>query len=223
MAASNRYRALRKSTDQLRAALLPRAFDPTGTYGNSTQVHLRTASFRVLAHAEIESFIEERASELFGLAWDLWHRHREPSLALTCLISFSGVPTSPPPETVGQADSKFYVDVAVPLQKVNDAWRRSLRSNNGIKEKNVLALFLPVGIAHDALDQTLLNDLSSFGQLRGDIAHNSATGVTTLFDPKTEFDRVSTLIAGLATLDETVEVQAGPLRRRLRRLSTTVR
>ena len=220
MAASRRYEALRRGTAQLRAALLPRAFDPTGTYRNSRQVHLRTASFRVLAHAEIESFIEERASELFGLAWDLWHQHREPSLALTCLISFSGVTTATPPESLVPPDQKTYVDVAVPLQKANNVWRRALNSNHGVKEKNVLALLLPIGIAPSALDQTLLNDLNSFGQLRGEVAHSSATSVTTLFDPKTEFDRVTMLVASLLTLDETMEDQIRQLRRRLRKLST---
>jgi hypothetical protein len=164
--------------------------------------------------------LEDRASEVHGLAWELWKNHSQPSHALTCLIGFSGVTTQPPAETLtpGASSKPSYVDVAIPLEKANNVWRHNLKNNNGLKEKDLLTLLLPIGVHHSALDQTLLNDLNSFGSARGEVAHTSTIGVTTLFDPRTEFDRVVQILGGLSSLDLTLQGQATLLRKVLRKM-----
>lgn len=212
-----------RAIEQLRGALLP-PFSATGTYSRPRRVHLRTASFRVLAHAEIESYLEDRASDVHGMAWDLWKNYSHPSHTLTCLLGFSGISTFPPPDTLSApaGSQKRYVDIAVPLDKANNVWRKSLKNNNGLRERDLLALLLPIGIHHSLLDQTLLNDLNSFASARGEVAHTSAVGVTTLFDPKTEYDRVLQLVAGLSILDSALEDEVKALRRVLRRRQSVV-
>ena len=101
MATSPRYKELQRSVRKLRRALLPGKFDPTGSYRGAERTHLRAISFRILLHAEIESFIEDRAYELFDEAWNAWTNHRVPSRVLSALLAFSGQSMPTPPSKLG--------------------------------------------------------------------------------------------------------------------------
>lgn len=215
---SRRFTELKSSIIRIRNALLPEEFNPTGEYRDAKVVHLRTASFLFLCHAEIESYIEEIALGLHQETWQLWQTYRWPSHGLTCLLGFSEVATSLPPEGLAATGSS-YSEVAVPLEKANNAWRFAHRYNNGVKEKDILRLLLPIGIPASVLDQTLLNDLNSFGSARGDIAHRSPTSVTNLLDPQTEFASVNLLVDALQPLDEFIHRETLRLRRISRKLS----
>jgi hypothetical protein len=171
-----------------------------------------SASFRVLSHAEIESYLEESALAIHSAAWDLWNKHQHATLSLACLLGFSEVTTGP--RSIKQGNT----DVSAPLQKANNAWREALRNNHGIKEINVLTLFLPVGIQQSELDQTMLNDLSSFGSSRGDIAHSSSVTLGALLDPKAEWETVEGLLVSLKSLDCLVERELKLHHRQLARL-----
>ena len=59
---SARYIELVKEMHDLKLYLLPKTFDPLGNYTQEELV--KTLAFRVLAHAELESYIEDRAFEL---------------------------------------------------------------------------------------------------------------------------------------------------------------
>jgi len=215
---SRRYQLVDRSVSRLRRALLPRTFSATGQYRNPETVHLRTASFRVLCHSEIESFLEDVALELYSEAWNLWDKHSWPSHTLTCILGFSDVATSRPAEALSDLTGSSYADIRVPLTKANNVWRDSHRKNNGVKEANVLRLFLPIGISATDLDQTLLNDLNSFGISRGEVAHRSSTGVATLLDPRAEYDTVRHLVGALRPLDALVAAETVRLRRTANRL-----
>lgn len=78
------------------------------------------------------------------------------------------------------------------------------KKNHGIKEANVLALLLPLGIDGSHLDTTLLADLTSFGGLRGAVAHKSSVRVTTYADPKSEYDTANQLVIALVSIDKLV-------------------
>lgn len=183
-------------------------------------MHLRAASFRVLCHSEIESYLEDLARDLHSLAWKLWKNHSYPSHTLTCLLGFTEVQTSPPAETLEPGDrSRLYADIRTPLEKANRAWSHSHRMNNGVKEENVLRLFLPIGIGTDQLDQTLLNDLSSFGTSRGEIAHKSPTSTIQFLDPKSELETVQSLVEGLRSLDDATGREIARLKRVWARLA----
>src|SRR5690606_17254080 len=84
-------------------------------------------------------------------------------------------------------------------------WKDEVYKNNhGVKEANVLGLLLPLGIDGGDLDTTLLADLTSFGGLRGAVAHKSSVGVTAYADPKSEYDQANQLVAALASVDAQV-------------------
>lgn len=215
MPSSKRYKELERRLGRLRRALLPARFDATGTYRGAERVHLRVVSFRMLVHAEIESFIEERAFELFDAGWKAWSNDRTPNGVMLALLAYSGVTTSTPPEKLGGDPSsrKSYDDITVPLHKAQAVWRSRFRENHGVKESNVLALLLPLGVPADALDTTLLADLTSFGGLRGAVAHGSSVGVTTYVDAKSEYDHAQQLVAALGAVDKLIDDALGALSR----------
>jgi hypothetical protein len=62
MPESSSFAAMRSRIDDLRDIFLPKEFDPTGSYEDDQRT--RTIAFRLLAHAEIESFLEDRAKAL---------------------------------------------------------------------------------------------------------------------------------------------------------------
>lgn len=206
MLLSTRYQELHRCLAELRKALLPVKFEPTGMYRSPARVHLRVISFRLLVHAEVECFFEDRAFELFDAGWKAWAGDRAPNRVVLALLAYSGVTTSGPPEKLGGDPhrQKTYDDITVPLKKAQAAWRATHKANHGIKEANVLALLLPLGVAAGDLDTTLLADLTSFGGSRGAAAHSSPVGVTTYADPKSEYDRATQLISALRSVDESI-------------------
>lgn len=207
MAGSNRYRELSHGVRSLGRALLPSRFDPTGSYRSAERVHLRAVSFRILVHAEVESFLEDRAYELFDVGWQAWRNHNVPNRVITALLAFSGMMTASPPSKLGAdpANQKTNEDLKHHVEKAQAVWRASHRTNHGVKEANVLALLLPLGVAHDKLDTTLLADLTSFGTERGAVAHRSSVQVGQYSDPQVEKSRARQLVASLLAIDALID------------------
>lgn len=205
MATSTRYKELQRGVRKLRGALLPGKFDPTGSYRSAERTHLRAISFRILVHAEIESFIEDRSHELFDQAWKAWDNDKVPSRALSALLAFSGHSMPTPPSRLGSSKKNDYDDIDSPLSRAKKHWKEQVyKNNNGVKEGDVLALLLPLGINGKELDTTLLADLTSFGGSRGAVAHKSSVGVTSYADPKSEYDHANQLVRALETIDKLV-------------------
>jgi hypothetical protein len=205
MPTSARYEAMREAVDKFRKALLPRKFNPTGTYRRAHDVHVRSISFRIIVHAEIEAFIEDRTADLLSAAWAEWTGRRVTTDVVVGLLAYGGVATFLPPDSLGGAtEQKAYNDMHTVIQKAQNVWRQNHKNNHGIKEENVLALMLPLGIKHTDLDTTLLADLTSYGSARGQVAHKSNAYTTQYADPKEEFERAKNLVAGLHKLDELI-------------------
>jgi hypothetical protein len=91
------------------------------------------------------------------------------------------------------------------LSRAKKHWKDEVyKKNHGVKEANVLGLLLPLGVDGGDLDTTLLADLTSFGGLRGAVAHQSSVGVTTYADPKSEYDQANQLVTALVSIDTLV-------------------
>ena len=107
------------------------------------------------------------------------------------------------PETLGSRNSKdgleIFTDATV---KLFQKYYKQIKENNGIKEKNVLALFGPLGVLESAFGATLLPNLDALGSIRGTHAHQSAQAVQSVLDPETEYNRVETILTDLASLDQ---------------------
>lgn len=211
--ASPRYQQLEEQLKSLRACLLPADFDPTGVYEEQDNVSTRALAYRVLAHAEIESFFEDRTLEPVSRAQIVWETTRHVSHVALCLLGFSGKEMAPPPSTLeAPNDNKrkawpALVDIGQRLLPVISAFHHHVRNeNHGIKEKNLLALLLPIGVAHDKIDPAFLADMESFGALRGLAAHSSGkTTARQAVDPAEEQKRVLALMPGIAAIDSEID------------------
>lgn len=202
MANSPSHQRLVQAIERLRLVLLPDTFDPTGSYIDSQGTSLRAVSFRVLAHAEIEAYIEDIALELLETAWKAWKDRGVPSLTAMSLLAFSGREHTLPPSAASTPNADL--DACNCMQKAQGVWRDAHRKNHGLKEENVLRLFLPLGVQANAIDTMLLADLSSFGTERGAVAHSATTRITQYVDPETEYKKISQLVQDLTSLDALV-------------------
>ncbi|MBR8072653.1 hypothetical protein KDW23_21930 [Burkholderia cenocepacia] len=207
---SERYRQLEERLEELRNHLLPTPFDPTGSYEDEDKVATSVLAYRVLAHAEIEAYFEDRALETAQEARKAWLARQHLSRVALCLMAFSGKEMTSPPDTL-QAPSEnkrkswpSLVDIGERLMPIVASYYKLVKEDNhGIRERNLLSLLLPIGIEHTALDPTFLANMDSFGQLRGAAAHTSSRrAVRSAADPADEFGRVASLAEGIKAIDE---------------------
>lgn len=193
MAEPRRIRQLRSRLKALNRHLLPKP-STTGSY--TPRQYDATRGFRVLAHAEIEACLEALAKQTLDGAYRGWTTDGKGRNALLALLAYhAGTLSIKPPR-------KSLPEKIMSAQK----WYHGvIDANHGIKEKNVLSILLPIGIAESDIDNTWLATLNSFGRARGGTAHTSAAA-TNQPDPVNEWMTVEQIVAGLAVI-------AGKLRR----------
>ena len=210
---SGRFQLFVERIDEIRSHLLPDPFNPTGDYTDDPTVGTRALSFRVLSHAEVETYLEERVVEIAKVALVAWKKSKTVSIPTLHLLAFSGHQMQVPPEALEPPTEnkrkvwKDLVDITERLtNSVTTFINRTSRQNHGVKEENLLAMLLPIGFPHDRCDELLLANLNDFGALRGEAAHSSgARQVQQAIDPKNEYDRVQLLILGLVSVDEELD------------------
>jgi hypothetical protein len=98
--ASQRFRILTDRITELRLHLLPDPFDPTGSYPNEGEIRTKTLAFRLLCHAELESYLEDRAIGIAKATWTAWEKKRFVSATTVHLLGFCGAEMPLPPETL---------------------------------------------------------------------------------------------------------------------------
>jgi hypothetical protein len=208
MPSSKRFRVLEKELRRLRKQFLPR-ISPTGSY--SERKLALTIAYRVLAHAEIESYLEDRVWEAAIHAKNNWDNHRKPSQTLISIVVFCGQMMELPPDTLTplKGNKKISPEKIEIDEKVNiaiNALQRVIKQNHGLKELNLLALLLPIGIDSNDLDPAFLATMNTFGEQRGLVAHSSAISyrATQLPDPVTELIRIQQVTSELMKLDERI-------------------
>lgn len=152
------------------------AADPTGF-----SVDLdRLAAFRLLVHAELEWFLESKATEHINLldaslsAATPWMR------TAPALLPLAVVTSKTPP--VGLDAAGFSAFVA----ELIAAARAVVRENNGVKEKAFWALSVCAGKTVDEIDNALSASLNSYGKDRGEVAHRSVTHTRCIQAPSAE-------------------------------------
>ena len=185
--------------------MLPATFSATGDY--SARELDRARGFRLLAHAEIEAFIEDVTFDAAKRSVSAWSRDRTTGDTLFCLIAHYHHGFA-----VDQFESPPFPDTSRPKMKesikelVDVAMRqyKSIHStNNGVKEDNIVRLILPIGVRKTDLDPLWITNLNEFGKQRGDVAHSTAKAQQRI-DPRSEWQVVSDLLIGLQKLDELI-------------------
>ena len=141
MPKSDKFITLRTQLNRLKNEFIPE-ISPTGLYSESQLS--RTAAYRVLAHAEIESYLEERAWEVVQNAKTLWDTSGRTTRTLICLLGFSGLTMDKPSDTLSRNnvtqdnhDKRLKISKKIVLSS-NEFWK-IIDNNHGVKEKNILA------------------------------------------------------------------------------------
>lgn len=196
---TQRYGQLSRRITELRNNLLPRKFSDTGQY--ASRVHDRTLAFRVLAHAEFESYIEESAQAALNTAFVLWKKGKVPSRLLVSLLAYrekiEGEPSSiiDPPQ-------KRSPDLHARVDKARDDFYRYIRSqNHGIKEMNLLRILLPLGVEIADIDLSWLHTVDAWATQRGETAHQGRK-VNWQPDPEQELKKVHMIRDGFGQIDK---------------------
>ena len=210
MSNSARFRDLKRELIRLRKQFLPKIISPTGDY--SDRKIALTIAYRVLAHAEIESYIEDRVWEIALNAKRKWDNERKVNRTLISLIAFSGQMMELPPDTLNPvrasreiSSNRIRIDEKIRL--AINAFRKVIDQNHGLKEANLLALLLPIGIDADDLNSVVtLATMNTFGEQRGLVAHSSVTSyrATQLPDPVSELSRIEQISQEMTQLDSLI-------------------
>lgn len=188
MTLTARYRQLKKRIQQLDRRLP--GTSATGAYSEAEYDMVR--AYRLLAHAEIEAYVEDAALASATEATQAWIRTGKPQFCTVHLMLFDDH------ENLSQSWTSSNYQFRV--QKLLDRYRESIKNNHGIKARNILKMLLPLGIRERELSPTWLATMNSFGQERGEVAH-SAMAVQTPPDPVTEKTRVHQILKDLTVVD----------------------
>jgi hypothetical protein len=211
--ASTRYISLLARVKELRRCLLPAKFSKLGIYHDTARITVRALSFRVIAHAEIESYFEERALEIANAAMTAWMTNNHVSPTTLSLLGFSGHNMALPPDTLeapGENQRKSWPEktqIGTRLKNAVDAYVRYVRvDNHGIRERQIMAMLLPIGIAPSDLDPLAIANIDNFGRMRGETAHSSTAGQLTVgIDPEAEFKIVQEIVLHLDPIDSVLD------------------
>ena len=211
MTESVRYRQLCAQIKSLRRHFLPCRFSPTGSYKKIDRISVRSLGFRILSVAEIESYLEDRCVQIAKTALDSWLNNELYSIPLQCITVFSDVKYERMPSYLVQKpkDQKDWDDLVSPRQRIIKAVEKYLafvqKENHGIRESNLMALLIPIGLDLRLLDSTFIDRIDFLGSIRGDAAHTSCSMALKIgVDPEVEFTEVRKVLEGLIVVDHSL-------------------
>ena len=154
----------------------------------------RLAAYRLLVHAEIEQFLEAKATEnileikALAAGSTAWMRAKPALLLLAIALS------RPLPSHENLDVTKFGVYVRELIAGAKSA----ISENNGVKSASFLKLSIFAGKTIDEIDEVLSASLNSYGKDRGDVAHKSAVHSRSLNAPSMEQATAKQLVAQIS-------------------------
>ena len=159
----------------------------------------KIAAFKLLAHAEFETFLEGRIQFAISRSVEIWDNRKAVTRCLFNLVirwyPWFEKDKNPNilPRSIGQA--RLLIECCV--RKAHE----EITSNHGIKQEAFKRLAYSGGLLTDELEGTLLAALESYGKTRGDVAHVAVGRVRTMNDPGVEAEDANTLLQLLEQFD----------------------
>lgn len=191
---SNEFVELNNNIKIIEKNLLPK-IKLSGTYTEREKNLVR--GYLLLSHAEIESYFEEVATKVVLLAHNKWEKTKKPSHIIISLIAYLGCKSQDVPESFNDTTRAL---IERRVKESLDSYVKYLKQNHGIKQKNILRILLPLGIPLNDIDSTWLLEMDTFGDDRGEIAHQSIK-VQKIIDPLTEKKRVERVLIEIMKID----------------------
>lgn len=159
----------------------------------------KLAAFRLLVHAEIEGYMENKAKDGLSLfrskisSGNLDLKTIASIYAISIAIAIAGNDKVSLPISWNYNSDDFKEKVEDVLKQCD----RLIVNNNGIKGSSYFMLSLMAGKLPEDIDQGLGATLTSYGRSRGDVAHKSVVHVRTFSAPSAELSVAKQLLAGL--------------------------
>jgi hypothetical protein len=205
MANSRRFHSLSSRLKELRKHLLPKNFSATGYYSRRQQDLAK--SYRLLTHAEIESFLEEISKSKMTSRIVEWMNNKKPSNSIVYLLTFyhAGGSEKEGEDLVNlllseRTEAKIQESAEAAVTAALKQYMGKILSNNGVKQADLKKMVFPLGIKSEDLDPSWLLLLDTFGSSRGEVAHNAGT-LTRVINPEDEYKLINDLLVGLKKLD----------------------
>ncbi|MEK7396443.1 MAG: hypothetical protein AAB116_05860 [Candidatus Poribacteria bacterium] len=193
---SDRYKNLEARLNQLRRYYLPRLIEPTRVY--RTQQVDKTMAFTVLAHAEIEQFLEDICEQVAIRTADEWNQAKRISRSTVSLVSFYG-------ETKNFPESLVLTGRPEMTQRIEQAKNNFTdyihKNNNGVSRSDLIRMLLPVGLSEAEIPLGWPDLMRELHDKRCSFAHHAAGTVTHQLHPHTEHERVKKILEGLKRID----------------------
>ncbi|MBN1907942.1 MAG: hypothetical protein JW927_22890 [Deltaproteobacteria bacterium] len=181
------YKNLNKRITSLKKQFLD--FPPGDSPLAINQDKLR--AFKLLVHAEIESYIENSVLEVLNKCKTEWENNKRIINPLKFLTMFS--------TSKFEANEKQLIKEDR-ITQILESFKKSIQNNNGIKRKDILLLIVPLGVDYSNIDQTWLSTIDSYGSSRGRVAHNSFS-VQQQLDQNDEINNLDLVLQGIKKLD----------------------
>lgn len=138
---------------------------------------MQILAFRILTHAGIENYFEERVHEIASTARYIIENPigypdeeliKSYKIANNILMHYSSKLSI---DEKTKCD-KLQTEKASIIEKSFTAYLFSIKKNHGIKEINIMKMLSPIGFPIEELDQMWLASIDSFGTKRGAAAHS---------------------------------------------------
>lgn len=181
------YKKLRKRILTLKKQFLD--FQSSDSSLPQNQDKLR--AFKLLIHAEIESYIEDAVLEVWNKCDTAWKTHKIVITPLAFLIMFSSSKFEANEQQLTKESR---------INQILTSFKTSITGNNGIRKKNILQLVVPLGIGYSRIDQTWLATIDSYGSSRGYVAHKSFS-VQQQLDRNDELNNLDLVLKGIKKMD----------------------
>lgn len=168
------------------------------------------AAFRLLMHAEIETFLEERAKQRLSTilsAIDSGHSWERSNPNLFALLALNSVILENHPVQNSTGTSALAARIVA-------ACKQEVGDNNGIKEAAFIRLSIMAGKTSSEIDSSTAALLNSYGKERGQVAHRSTSMVRSLQAPSAEEANARTIVEALQAYFEVQRIEETRLGRR---------
>lgn len=168
----------------------------------------RIHAFRVLAHAEVQSYLEDVADRILTVSSEMLSHRSVVTHAAHHLMVFRSILPLASASTAAQASYPAFARSTVRGLSPSDfdaaakAHRKLLERNSGLKASNIRMILGPLGYRDSWFPPGFLDQMDTFGVDRGHVAHRSGlVGTTQWPSGSSERTRIALLRDGLEAVD----------------------
>lgn len=200
------FEQLSKRVTEIKTGLgLDKKFDPLAvdTYQELTKAYI------LLIHAELEKYFELISGKIVYDSYMEYRNNRLAKAPLSSLLStniFSFTPAHDYDEASQRMARGELWGADDRINKVFSKYIDHIKSNNGIKQKNIFGLLWKLGLEKGEVGQDLLLLLDNFGTLRGSVAHTGYSLGKQLLNYEDEVKKVEqTIMIELEKFDNFID------------------